>query len=122
MADLMQSAVEWVRDMQAEHLAQTITYTRSGQSTLTFTATVGRQFWRSNQPSNLGPTVSRSDADFIFDPDEINFGSGTVKPQRGDRIAFDGGTYELRAPEGEPVWRKSDPYGVLIRVHTVKVG
>ena len=33
-------------------------------------------------------------------------------------IAYDGRTYEVMAPGGEPVWRWSDPYHQVYRIHT----
>ena len=120
MADLMQSAVEWVRDMQAQHTAQTITYTRSGQS-ISISATIGQQVFRNNNPTSRGPYITRADAVFIFDPTSLDFGSGQVDPDRGDRITWNGNTYELYYPEGEDAWRPCDGYRKQIRVNTLKV-
>ena len=120
MADLMQTGVEWLQSQLTASASQSITYARTGQTSLTITATIGRAFFRTNGPTN-GPAVSRSDVDFIIDPTDLDFGSGQVIPQRGDQITWNGETYEARAPQGEPLWRRVDAYGSLIRVHTLKV-
>ena len=36
----------------------------------------------------------------------------------GDTIAYGGRTFEVMAPGGEPVWRWSDPYHQVYRIHT----
>ena len=36
----------------------------------------------------------------------------------GAAVAYDGRTYEVMAPGGEPVWRWSDPYHQVYRIHT----
>ena len=55
--------------------------------------------------------------DFIIRPDELG-----LVPEKGDVIRFDGGEYEVRAPNGEPVWRWSVPHRTAMRIHAKHTG
>lgn len=64
-----------------------------------------------NVPAKLGSTLFRAEdrfgvtvrteqRDFIFRTADLN-----VTPEVGDEILFDGKTYSVSAPNGEPCWR-----------------
>ena len=43
-------------------------------------------------------------------------------PEKGDVSWCDGGEYEVLAPNGEPVWRWSDPHRTAMRIHAKHTG
>lgn len=64
--------------------------------------------------------------DFLIISNELVINGTNIEPTEGDWIERIGpaGTiekYELSAPTGEPVWRKSDPQGYIWRIHTKQV-
>lgn len=81
-----------------------------------------------------GQTVFRTDTrertyldwggkDFLMLWSDLILSNQKIEPQLGDwitRVGPDGSIeqYEVSAPAGEPVWRKSDQEGYIIRVHT----
>lgn len=52
---------------------------------------------------------------------ELILGGSVVTPERHDLITQDGVAYRALAIGGEPHWRYSDPYRVVIRIHTKDV-
>ena len=61
--------------------------------------------------------------DWLVRPARIDFGDGPVDPADGDRITTAAGeVYEVKPRDGEPGWRKSDPFGVLLRLRTTREG
>jgi hypothetical protein len=97
-----------------------VTYSRTGQSSLTITAVPGRTVFSSNQDG--GARIEFGDRDYLIEASALTYGA----PALGDRIAevIDGvtTTFEIVTPNtGEPAWRWSDPSHTRWRIHTKKV-
>ena len=103
-----------LRLLQYEVLADDVTYSRDGAAKAV-KAVVGRTVFRST--NDCGNWVRTETRDFIIRTGELD-----IFPETGDVIEFDGGEYEVLAPNGEPVWRWSDPYRTALRVHTKHTG
>ena len=69
-----------------------------------------------------GIRLEWTDRDFLIQAADLDLGSGPVLPERGDQIKeIDGAvesTYEVAAYGGEPPYRPSDPFGIVLRIHT----
>ena len=63
-------------------------------------------------------------ADFWIRPQWYDFadGAGPVEPERGDRVEFDGRTYEATPRDGEPCWKADNQYRTNFCVRTIRVG
>ena len=67
-----------------------------------------------------------TDADFILVRDDLVLGARLQEPARGDQVTIldgpeRGALYEVLPPPGLQCWRKSDPHGALIRIHTKQI-
>lgn len=108
------SGLAALRTVQHDLLADEVTY-RHGSSAKTIRAVAGRTVFRST--NDCGNWVRTETRDFIIRAGELDF-----TPETGDVIVFDGEEYEVLAPNGEPVWRWSDPHRTALRVHTKHTG
>ena len=111
---MIRSGIAALRLMEYEVLADEVTY-RHGSSAKTIKAIAGRTVFRST--NDCGNWVRTETRDFIIRTGELD-----IFPETGDVIEVDGGEYEVLAPNGEPVWRWSDPYRTALRVHTKHTG
>lgn len=121
MADMLKTATDWLSATLGESAARTIAYTRASASVTIATAQVGRTFFRLNDAG--GVRMQYGDRDYILPAAELILSGAVTVPKIGDRISdsVDGKTYEVRAPQGEPAYRPSDPTGTDWRIHCVKV-
>lgn len=124
MADLLEQAAGWLGGMRAAHLSRSVTYSRpstgSGQGAqVQVAATVGRTTFEIDD--GYGVVEKWESRDFLIAAADLVLGDATATPQRGDRIADGGKVYEVMAPGKEDCFRKSDPYGVTLRIHTKQV-
>jgi len=98
-----------------------VTYHR-GESSVQVTAVVGRTLYEADDAS--GAIVKAEARDYLIEAVALDFGAGTVRPEPGDRIwePLAGGesadVYEVMPLGPEPCYRKSDPQGNVLRVHT----
>ena len=121
MADVTNTAVQWLRDQLKDHASQTVSYKRGATTISNIKATIGRTWITADD--GLGNKITeRTDRDFIFDASYI---SSLGDPRRGDQIieVVDGVTYTytLLAPGVAEVWRYTDDHRKMIRVHTKQV-
>lgn len=104
---------------------QTVTYTRgvTGAS-YSVTAIPGETLFAIDD--QYAGTIREHRRDWLIAADQLNTGSVNFVPAAGDRITLttaDGAlvTYEVAAPDGEPVWRWLDPREHIRRVHVVEI-
>lgn len=100
--------------MRQAHLSRTVTYAR-GASSLQIVATVGSTTFEVDDGTVMQRWESR---DYLVRAADLVLAGGPIQPQRGDRITDGGVVYEVLAPAGQDCWRKSDPYGITLRIHT----
>lgn len=60
-------------------------------------------------------------ADFWVRPKWYDFGAGTVEPERGDRIEFEGRTYEVTPRDGEKCFKTDNQYRTQFCLRTIRV-
>ncbi len=123
MADLLQTASDWLHDQQKQHASRLVTYER-GATTVAVQATIGRTVFEIDD--EFGVVHKLESRDFLIHAADLVLGGSTVLPERGDRIRETVGTttyiYEVMAPGKEPHFRYSDPYRKTLRIHTKQVG
>lgn len=122
MADLLESASNWLENQRTTHRTVTVTYVR-GDDTVDVSATIGRtQFEIDNGFGVIERTESR---DFLVLTDDLVLASNPTLPMRGDRIRETRGTttyvYEVMAPGKEPHWQYSDPFRKTLRIHSKQI-
>ena len=111
---MLEQAMKALRLVQNEVLSKEVTY-RHGTETVVVRAVPGQTLFRAE--NEYGQWVRTQRRDFIIRADQLD-----APPERGDVIVFDGGEFEVLAPNDEPVWRWSDPYHTAYRVHTKHIG
>lgn len=112
---ILEEAVNTLRSIQESCLSVPVSYRRSGGEARTVNAVVGKTVFHSR--SDYGTWTRTETRDFIIRADALS-----EPPTRGDEIAYAGRTYEVLAPNDEPVWRWSDPYCTAMRIHTKWTG
>lgn len=123
MADLLQTANQWLAEQQRAYVSREVTYQR-GVEAVTLLATIGRTVFELQDAKGfIQKTESR---DYLITTSDLVLNSQAVLPQRGDKIIETAGdqtfTYEVLAPGKEPVWRYSDPFRTQLRIHTKHIG
>jgi hypothetical protein len=118
MGDMLQQAADWLAGMRKQHMAREVTYAR-GQVSVQLLAAVGQTVFEVD--SGLPVAQRWESRDFLVAAADLVLGGEPVEPQRGDRITDGGVVYEVLAPGNEDCFRKSDPYGVTLRIHTKQV-
>lgn len=123
MIDQIAAGMAWLADQAAEHLAESIVYTR-GVNSVTLQATRGRTGVDVAGEDGHYLRVERSD--FSFAAADLVLGGLHALPRRGDRIAATrAGTaqqLEVVPLPGEDVYRWNDQHGISLRVFTQEAG
>lgn len=90
-----------------------------GSAVLEITVVPGRTLANMSSDQDGGLSIKTRVSDFLILAEDLAFGSeGPSAPLRGDLITTtNGDSYEVLPQYGEPEYRKSDPYGVVLRVH-----
>jgi hypothetical protein len=68
--------------------------------------------------------IEQSDRDFLVRAAELVLNGVRTEPRRGLRITVlaTGELYDVAAPSNSKVYRKMDPAGTLLRIHTKLIG
>lgn len=111
MMNMLEEAVNSLRSAQASHLSVPIVYRRIGGMEKSAQAILGKTVFRSQ--NDYGAWVRTEARDFIVLAADL-----PDPPSPGDEIVYAGRTYEVLAPNDEPVWRWSDPWYTARRIHT----
>jgi len=122
VAEMLESAVDWLGDMRSRHLSRAVTYTRGAES-VELSATLGDT--RYELSDEAGATVQAKATDFIVAADELVLGGVVTKPQIGDRIRLPAGAkvlvFEVLDLAGAGHWRPADPFGKALRIHAKQI-
>ncbi|GIW56319.1 MAG: hypothetical protein KatS3mg082_2723 [Nitrospiraceae bacterium] len=124
MPDLLQSGSDWLADQLKTHVSREVVYQRGAQQ-VAVQATIGRTLLKLDDGYG-GVRLEWTDRDFLIHTADLALAGTAVLPERGDQIRETAGTqtviYEVMAPGKEPVWRWSDGYRKLLRIHTKQIG
>ena len=122
MADILETASNWLEQQRAKHRTRTVAYVR-GVDQVELAATIGRTQFEVDD--GFGVIERIESRDFLVTAAELIVAGQTTLPQRGDLIreTQDGTVfvYEVLAPGKEPHWRYSDPYRRTLRIHTKQI-
>jgi hypothetical protein len=120
---LLEWGQTWLNNQLQQFASREVVYQR-GASTLTVQATVGRTLLKLDDGYG-GVLLQWTDRDFLIRAEDLVISGQTILPQRGDTIhEVQAGvtyTYEVLAPGKEPVWKWSDLYRSLLRIHTKQI-
>lgn len=125
---LVEDAMEELRDVLGTEAAVSIVYHRpqgSGELTVSITnCWVGQTRFRTNE--GRFSRLDFSDRDYLIPVDLLILDGELVQPKENDWIeqiinGKPSQQFNLIAPEGEPVWRYSDPQETIYRCHTKKM-
>jgi hypothetical protein len=120
---LLEWGQSWLNNQLQQFASREVVYQREA-STLTVQATVGRTLLKLDD--GYGSVLLQwTDRDFLIRAEDLVIAGETILPQRGDRVhEVQSGvtyTYEVLAPGKEPVWKWSDLYRSLLRIHTKQI-
>jgi hypothetical protein len=120
---LLEWGQSWLNNQLQQFASREVVYQREA-STLTVQATVGRTLLKLDDGYG-GVLLQWTDRDFLIRAEDLVIAGQTILPQRGDRVhEVQSGvtyTYEVLAPGKEPVWKWSDLYRSLLRIHTKQI-
>jgi len=123
VADLPQKGAAWLEGMRHKHVSRPVTYQR-GEESITLNATVGRSLFQVVAADGVVEQVERRD--YLVRAADLVLRGAVVVPQVGDRIRETVGAkvevYEVMGAGQEKHFRKSDPDGLTLRIHTAHVG
>jgi len=114
MGDMFAQASTWLELIRSENMTQAILYTR-GDIQTSINASLGRSVFSTEDAQGIALTVQTQD--FIVAASDIN-----GKPQRKDKIQYNGSIYEVLDQVGIPVYRINNYNADTYRIHTKKVG
>ena len=121
MADMLKSAVEYLRDTIAAEVSRSVTY-RRGAASVTIDATLGKKLLKLGDDLG-GLRMAHAERDYVIPAEDLILSGSLTTPAKGDQIVDAGDddgvvrVWEVLSPGGdEAVWQWVDPYQVLARV------
>jgi hypothetical protein len=115
----MQEAVEKLAAVFQQAAAVTITYTQGSITLAGISATVGRTPF---EVSDGISTIAYESRDYIVaKADLVDESENQLTPASGDRIADNGGVYEVSVPKPLNVFERIGPTGSILKIHTKAV-
>jgi len=118
----VQKAVQHLIDVMLKNAPVELTYHR-GNDSASVTGWVGVTAFRVSEQSNS--RVIWSDRDYLIPVANLKINGVLTEPDSGDWVEENiNGTirkFELIAPQGEQVWRYSDPQKMIFRLHTKEI-
>lgn len=122
MADILETASNWLETQRIKYRTRTVTYVRGGDQ-VELAATIGRTQFEVDD--GYGVIERIESRDYLVTAVEVVLAGIPTLPERGDQIreTQDGTVfiYEVLAPGKEPHWRYSDPYRHTLRIHTKQI-
>lgn len=123
MANLLESASQWLSDQLDENASSAVEY-RRGSLSVALVAGKGRTTFDATDSS--GMVINVESRDFIVTASTIVLDSVVIKPSVGDLIVQLIGSeshgYEVMRFGTEQCYRQCDPFGHKLRIHTKYIG
>ena len=133
MGNLMARMARRADQRRRDFASETVSYSGDRQPvrgeggaalTCELLATVGRTAFERSAENGL--LVADEHRDYLITAADLELGGQVVAPLAGDRIRQEIGgvieVYEVMAPAGVDVFEKRDPAGLMLRIHTKRVG
>jgi len=125
VVNLLEKGSAWLQEQLWSHAVTEATYKRGSDSA---TIDVVRAETMAQLNTEYGMSVDVRIADFLIKETDLVIPPAVTatKPMRNDQIIIEVGdetvTYEVLSEGGEDLYRESDRYGNVIRVHTKELG
>lgn len=121
MPDMLRDALVWLAGQLKANVSQIVTLRRNGFADQTgVAATIGAT--TEDVDDHEGGLIRLQARDYLIQAADYRPGNVQSLPKSGDRIIeVDGSQFEAMDVPGDGVWRWSDRYRILLRVHTKKV-
>lgn len=120
MADMIRNGQAWLANQLKTHASAQVIYQR-GESQVAVAATIGRTLLKLDDGYG-GTRMEWTDRDYLIHSADLDFGSGPFAPAAGDLIKETSEattlTYEVACFGSDPPFRPSDPFGIVLRIHT----
>lgn len=122
MPNVLATGSAWLTTMLHDHASDTVTY-RRGQQSIEVSAVIGGS--PETQVDANGLITQIRNRDFLVKKVALNFGSGPVAPQAGDRIEMTVGgsteTWQVQPTNGDRGYRDTDALELEWRIHCKRV-
>jgi hypothetical protein len=124
MSDIIQEGIAFLNGVLKTTASQLVTYAR-GYDSVDVLATFGSKLLAiSDDEGNI--RMEWTDMDFSIACADLDFGNGTIKPQRGDivYVTTTGNIqiFEVMPYGNEPAWKYYDPFQIRYLIHAKFVG
>jgi hypothetical protein len=127
LSNLFQATAEFIAANALAHGSVDVIFVK-GANAIPMKATLGYQILKTTD--GLGQTkIERTDRDFIILASYFELDGEPFRPVSDNTIllptswpGYENGKYRVSAPKGEAVWRFSDPFENMIRIHTKFTG
>ena len=120
MADQLRIAQQWLADQLERRMSREVTY-QQGNTSIVVSATVGRTLLKL-EDNYGGIQLVWTDRDYLIPSSALVAAGQGIVPKAGDRVIDENDSptteYEVMPYGDEPVFRPSDPYGIILRIHT----
>lgn len=127
MGDLLATGASWLAGQLKAHAATpAVVYSRPGVGSVTLTASRGST--RTEVADEDGTVLVAAVLDWLIDADDLVIAGALAEPRPGDTLtvveAVSGGggqrttVYEVVQIAGSEAWRRRDPGGRMLRIHT----
>lgn len=118
MADMLDEADQWLADTLADAAGRKVLYQR-GDDEISLTASRGSPVAQVLDESGTVLQVERQD--WLIAAADLVLGTTTLTPAPADRIVDGSDTYAVVNEGGEACYRRSDPAGNTLRIHTKRI-
>lgn len=119
MANMLREGSSFLAQAQKAHASSPVTFKRD-EDTVDVQAVIGRTEFQFQDSD--GNTVTFQSRDYLILTADLVLGGNEVTPRAGDKILEVAGTttftYEVQSPDGGDVWKYSDPFRQVRRIHT----
>lgn len=116
--DLLSAGLSWLSTQQRASVSQTVTYSRAAQ-TKSLAATLANTEFVGEGAD--GVVLRWQSQDFLISAADLILGGSTTLPRTGDRITWGTEVYEVLPPDGGECFKRCDPAGVRLRIHTKRI-
>lgn len=116
MPDMLKTGMEWLDEQRQAHMSQAVDYSHGGE-TISILATAARSTFEQRDEDG-GLLRDLATKDWIVSTADMVIDSLAFEPTPGDLITLNRQVYEVSGVGGEPCWRWSDEYRVMMRIHT----
>lgn len=117
---MLEQGLEWLHSEMFRLNSRPVIYRRGASQTTVYAVPGITRFRTQNDAGEV--RIEFSDRDFLVRASELVLDGTPTNPQPGDVILEEQDSttyrYEVLAPPGEPVWRWSDTYYGVYRIHT----